>query len=378
MAIPMRTPPALALSLCISLLSQTLAMSVDLPFYVGTYTKKDGSKGIYQYQLNTETGAVQGGELAIEATNPTFLALHPNGKTLYAANENNGGAVSAYSIEADGKLKLLSQESTKGGGACHVWVDGAGKNALAANYGGGSFAVLPIAKDGSVQPASAFVQAEGSSVNPQRQKQPHGHAIYTNSACTYAYGCDLGTDKVWIWRFDAEKGTLTAGEPAFAKLAPGSGPRHLALHPAGFAYVINELSNTMTAFKVLDGGAKLEEVQTITTLPEGFDGQSSTAEVFIHPNGKFLYGSNRGHDSIVVYSIDQATGRLSLVEHVSTQGKGPRYFGLDPEGRFLLAANQQTNNVIVFRVNAETGKLTPTGNSFEIGAPVSIQFAPRK
>src|SRR5690606_22220477 len=163
----------------------------------------------------------------------------------------------------------------------------------------------------------------------------------------------------------------------FAKVAPGSGPRHLALHSAGFAYVINELSNTMTAFKVLDGGAKFEEVQTITTLPEGFDGQSSTAEVFIHPNGKFLYGSNRGHDSIVVYSIDQATGRLSLVEHVSTQGKGPRYFGLDPEGKFLLAANQQTNNVIVFRVNAETGKLTPTGNSFEIGAPVSIQFAPR-
>jgi 6-phosphogluconolactonase len=377
-AIPMTTPRALAASLCIAVLSHTTSMSAELPFYVGTYTKKEGSKGIYQYKLDTETGRVSGGELAAEANNPTFLALHPNGKVLYAANENNGGAVSAFSIEADGALTLLSQQSTKGGGACHVWVDAAGKNALAANYGGGSFAVLPIAGDGSVQPASDFVQAEGSSVNPQRQKQPHGHAIYTNPAATYAYGCDLGTDKVWIWRFDAEKGTLTAGEPAFAKVAPGSGPRHLALHPAGFAYVINELSNTMTVFKVLDDGAKFEEVQTITTLPEGFEGQSSTAEVFIHPDGKFLYGSNRGHDSIVVYSIDQSEGRLTLVEHVSTQGKGPRYFGLDPEGKFLLAANQQTNNVIVFRVDAENGKLTPTGNTFEIGAPVSIQFAPRK
>ncbi len=378
MRIPMRTAQTLAVFLSISVMASPLVHAAELPFYVGTYTKKDASKGIYQYRLDTETGAVKGGELAVEASNPSFLALHPNGKVLYAVGENNGGAVSAFAIEENGSLRQLSQESTKGGGACHVWVDAAGKNALAANYGTGSFAVLPISAEGAVQPASAFIQAEGSSANPQRQKQPHAHAIYTDAKSAYAYGCDLGTDKVWIWRFDAEKGTLIPGEPSFASVAPGSGPRHLAQHPAGFVYVINELNNTMTAFKVQEGGAKLQEIQTITTLPASFSGNSSTAEVFVHPNGKFLYGSNRGHDSIVVYAIEAGTGRLTLIEHVSTQGKGPRYFGLDPEGKFLLAANQQTNNVVVFRVDAATGKLTPTGQSVEVNAPCAIQFAPRK
>lgn len=374
----MRTVRALALSLSISVMAPSLAFSAEIPFYVGTYTKKEGSKGIYQYHMDTATGAVSGGALAVEAKNPTFLALHPNGQVLYAANESDGGAVSAFAIEADGKLRLLSQESTKGSGACHVWVDGLGKNALAANYGSGSFAVLPIGADGAVKPASAFVQNTGSSVNPQRQKEPHAHSIYTDAKSAFAYACDLGTDKVMIWRFDPEKGTLTSAEPGFASVAPGSGPRHLALHPAGYMYVINELSNMMTVFKVQDGGAKLEEVQTIGTLSEGFSGNSTTAEVFVHPNGKFLYGSNRGHDSIVVYAIDENSGRLSVVEHVSTQGKGPRYFTLDPDGKFLIAANQETNNVVVFRVDSASGKLTPTGHSFELGAPVAIQFVPRK
>ncbi len=347
----------------------------ELPFYVGTYTKKDGSKGIYHYKLNTDFGAVSGGELAAEATNPTFLALHPSGKLLYAAIENQGGAVAAFSILPDGKLQLLNQQSSRGGGACHVWVDSSGKNALVANYGGGSIAALPIQQDGSLREASGFVQHTGSSVNPNRQKEPHAHAIYTDANSRFAYVCDLGLDKVLVYKFDVNTGALTPNDPPHASVAPGSGPRHLAFHPSGtYAYVINELLNTVTAFRHDSDAGKLTEIQTIPTLPVDFTGNNTTAEIFVHPNGKFVYGSNRGHNSIVVYAIDEKTGKLSLVEHVSTQGKGPRNFAIDPSGRFLLAANQQTDDVFVFRVDANTGKLTPTGHSFKCGAPVAIQF----
>lgn len=362
-------------ALITSSVSVTPINAEELPFYVGTYTKKEGSKGIYHYRLNTESGVVSGGELAAEATNPTFLALHPNGSVLYAAIESSGGAVGAFAIQPDGKLKLLNQQSSRGGGACHVWVDSEGKNALVANYGGGSVAALPIQKDGSLREATGFVQHTGSSVNPQRQKEPHAHAVYTGPRSRFAYVCDLGLDKVLVYKFDSSTGSLAPNDPAHASVAPGAGPRHLAFHPNNkYAYVINELSNTVTAFQHDAEAGKLTELQTLPTLPADFTGNNSTAEIFVHPNGKFVYGSNRGHNSIVVYAIDQQTGKLTLVEHVSTQGKGPRNFAIEPSGRFLLAANQQTDDVFVFRVDAETGKLTPTGHSFKCGAPVAIQF----
>jgi 6-phosphogluconolactonase len=291
--------------------------------------------------------------------------------------ETSGGAVAGFAVKPDGTLEKLNEQPSKGGGPCHVIVDPTGKFALIANYGGGSVAAFPIDEAGKLAAATGFVQHTGSSVNPDRQKQPHAHSIYSDADARFVYACDLGTDQVLIYRLDAEKGTLTPHEPPFAKLPPGSGPRHLALHPRGFAYVINELLNTVTVFKHDSAAGTLTEIETVPTLPEGFSGKSSTAEVFIHPNGKYLYGSNRGHDSIVSYQIAD-DGRLTLIEHTPSQGKSPRSFALDPTGKFLLAAHQDTDNIVVFRIDAATGKLTPTGHNAKVGAPVCIMFPPQK
>ena len=362
--------------LCALSFLMSFVTAAELPFYVGTYTKPDGSKGIYHFRLNTETGALTGGELAAETKNPTFLALHPNRKFLYAANEVGGsGGVSAYAIEAGGKLRALNEQPSRGAGACHLVVDPAGRNVLVANYGGGNIAALPIKPDGSLAEASAFVHHRGSSVNQQRQKEPHAHAIYTDARAKFVYVCDLGTDHIDIYKFNPEQGALTPNQPPFAKVAAGSGPRHLALHD-GYAYVINEMLNTITVFKHDADHGRLEELQTVPTLPPDFSGSSSTAEIFIHPNGNFVYGSNRGHDSIVVFSRDGSTGKLTLVEHESTQGKGPRNFAIDPSGKWLIAGNQQTNNMVVFRVDDQSGKLEPAGQTAQLGAPVCITFVP--
>lgn len=365
--------------LTLLLVSSIPSMAAEIPFYVGTYTKPEGSKGIYRFTLDLETGKLGGGELAAEAKNPSFLALHPSGEFLYSANEIDGsGGVTAYAINEDGTLKLLSQQSSKGAGACHVWVDGAGKNVLVANYGGGNIAALPIADDGSVREATGFVQHTGSSVNPNRQKEPHAHAIYTDGDDRFVYTCDLGTDKVYVYKFDPEKGTLAPNDPPAADLAPGSGPRHLAFHPSGgYAYVINELLNTVTVFKHDSEKGVLETIQTVETLPDDFQGSNSTAEIFVHPSGRFLYGSNRGHDSIAVYVINEQSGKLNLVDITPTGGKAPRNFAIDPTGMWLIAANQQTNDMFVFKIDPATGKLTATGQTASLGAPVCIVFPPR-
>lgn len=365
----MKLPATLAL-----LATMTAALSAaEVPFYVGTYTKPGGSQGIYRFRLNSETGALMADGLVAETKSPSFLAQHPGGKTLFAVNEADGGGVSAFAIEADGKLRALNTESARGAGPCHLTVDPAGKNVFVANYGGGSFAALPIKADGSLGAATGFVQHQGSSIDPKRQKEPHGHAIYPDAAGRFVYTCDLGTDRIDIYKLDAEKGTLTPHEPAFALVPPGSGPRHLALH-GGYAYVINEMLNTITAFKHNAAAGTLEPMQNIATLPADFSGNSSTAEIFVHPNGKFVYGSNRGHDSIAVFAIDAATGKLSFVEHELTQGKAPRNFALDPSGRWLIAANQGTDNLVVFKVDGATGKLEPAGQTAKVGAPVCVLF----
>jgi 6-phosphogluconolactonase len=351
--------------------------------YVGTYTAQGKSKGIHVSRLDTGTGLLAAPELAAESANPSFLAVHPSRDFLYAANEigdyeGKAGSVSAFAFDRlTGKLRALNRQSSVGGGPAHLVVDPAGRHVLVANYGGGSVAVLPLADDGTLKPASSFVQHTGSSVNVSRQKQPHAHSINTDSSGRFAYAADLGIDKVLIYRFDAAKGVLTANDPAFAAVEPGSGPRHFAIHPGGgFAYVINELPLTITGFVRDAARGGLTAMQTISTLPPDQQKQTgySTAEIQVHPSGRFLYASNRGHDSIAVFSIDEKTGRLTFVETVPTQGKTPRNFGIDPTGTYLLAANQNSDSVVVFRIDPKSGRLTPTGSTISVGAPVCVKF----
>jgi len=355
----------------------------DVLVFFGTYTGKK-SKGIYSSRLNLTTGRLSEAQLAAETPSPSFVAIHPSGHFLYAVNEVNqfkdkpAGSVIAYAIDpASGKLSLLNQQTTGGPGPCHVIVDRAGKNVLVANYGGGSVEVLPVGADGKLAEPTTFIQHQGSSVNASRQEAPHAHGIYVDAANKFAFVPDLGLDKVMIYKFDPAAGKLTAGEPASASIAPGSGPRHFALTPNGkFAYVINEMRCTVTAFSYDAARGELKEVETVSSLPLGqwVSPGYSTAELFAHPSGKFLYGSNRGHNTIVVFAIDGQTGQLTLVQHASTQGKVPRSFGIDPEGHWLLAANQDSDTVAVFQIDQATGSLRPTGQVLAVGAPVSVAF----
>lgn len=359
--------------------------NVKTTVYIGTYTRGK-SKGIYRFELNSRTGKLTPAGVTSGVENPSFLAIHPNGKYLYSANETarfrgrKTGSVAAFRIDPKtGALAKLNERSSGGGGPCHLVVDPQGKNVLVANYGGGSVAVLPLEKDGRLEKASSFVQHTGSSVNPRRQKGPHAHSINVDRGNRFAVAADLGLDKLLVYKFDAGKGTLTANEPAFVATAPGAGPRHFAFHPNGQnAYVINELKLTVTAFDYDPQHGTLTPKQTISTLPKGYKGTGlSTAEVQVHPSGKFLYGSNRGHNSIAVFRIDQKSGRLAAVEHQPTGGKTPRNFGIDPSGRFLLAANQSSDSVVVFRIDQTTGALTPTGHKVEVPTPVCVKFLVR-
>jgi 6-phosphogluconolactonase len=349
--------------------------------YVGTYTGET-SKGIYVSELNPATGALSKAELAAEVKNPSFLAIHPNHQHLYAVSEvadSNGkptGGVCAFAIDAkSGKLKLLNQQSSQGAGPCHLVVDRAGKNVLVANYGSGSCACLPISADGRLGEATAAIQHRGKSADPQRQAGPHAHSINLDPANRFAFCADLGLDQVLIYRFDSAKGTLTPNDPPAGNVAPGSGPRHFAMHPSGkFAYVINEMANTVTAFAFDPNRGSLQELQTITTLPADYKGTSYTAEVVMHPTGKFLYGSNRGHDSLAIFSVDQTDGKLTARGHQSTQGKTPRNFAIDPSGKWLLAENQGSGTIVVFQIDPESGGLKPAGQTLEVPSPVCVRM----
>lgn len=361
---------------CIAISSTVSGESLSV--YFGTYTRgQDGSKGIYRSTLDLDTGKLSEPILVAEARNPSFLEIHPNGKFLYAVSESGGsGSVSAYAIKpSTGVLKLLNKQPSKGSGPCHVSIDHAGKNVLVANYGSGSAAVIPIQSDGSLAEPTGFVQHEGSSVNLRRQKGPHAHSINVSADDRFAFVADLGIDKVMIYKLDIEKGTIVANNPAFGKVKPGAGPRHFSFHPNGkYAYVINELLCTVTAFAYDPATGALTEIQTVPTLPDGFDGSNTCAEVRVHPNGKFLYGSNRGHDSIAVYHINPAKGTLTFVEHETADIKTPRNFNIDPTGTFCLVGNQGSDSVVVFRINQNTGALEPTEHKISIGRPVCIRF----
>jgi 6-phosphogluconolactonase len=355
--------------------------------YVGTYTNKTASKGIYAYLFDPGIGKLTSLGVAAESEDPSFLAVHPGGKYLYAVNEidhfgaQKSGAVSAFSIDAKtGKLTLLNQAATQGAGPCHISLDKTGKYALVANYDGGSVAAFPIREDGSLAPASAFVQHSGSGVNKERQEGPHAHWIGTSPDNRFALAADLGLDEILVYHFNAAKGTLTPNTPPYAKVNPGAGPRHLAFHPnSKFAYVLNEMESTVTAFAYKASNGSLSSLQTISTLSmlrKDYSGPKEAAEIAVHPNGKFLYASNRANiDTITTFSIDPAKGTLKLKNEYPTMGKTPRNFSIDPTGKFLLAANQESNNIVIFRIDPTTGALTPTGEITEAPAPVCIIFS---
>ncbi len=345
--------------------------------YVGTYTSA-GSQGIYRMRLNATTGELTPMGAPTTAVNPSFIAIAPSQKLLYAVSEvsdfegQKTGGVAAYRIEANGELTELNRQASGGRGPCHLVVDRTGNHVLVANYGGGSVAVLPIGDDGKLQPISSLRQHEGSSVNPQRQEGPHAHSINLDRENRYAYAADLGLDTIFTYAFDSAEGVLRTSSAV--KVAPGAGPRHFALHPSQpWAFSINELNSTITSFRIAADGA-LQAMASVSTLPADFQGKSYTAEVLVHPSGKFLYGSNRGHDSIAVFEIEGQSGALQRVGVYSTRGKTPRNFRIDPSGQFLLAANQGSDAIEVFRIDQESGALEHTGHRAQAPTPVCIRF----
>jgi 6-phosphogluconolactonase len=350
--------------------------------YFGTYTQGK-SKGIYVSRLDPATGTLAAPTLAAELVSPSFLAVHPSGKYLFAVNEVDSfdgakaGAASAFAIDAGGRLRPLNQSSTRGTGPCYVSVDRTGRHLLVANYGGGSVAVLPIAADGTLGAASAFVQHPSEGVDPQKPNRPHAHSIDVDPTNRYALVADLGLDRVFVYRFTPADGSLAPNDPPFARLDAGAGPRHVALHPSGaYAYVLNETHMTVDAFAFDKARGTLAHRQKLSALPDGVAVAPgfSGAEILVHPSGRFLYSSNRGHDTLAVFAIDKDKGTLTLLEHVPTGGKTPRGFGIDPSGRWLLAGNQRSDTVSIFRIDPNTGRLTQTTQSVEVGAPVSFAF----
>jgi len=361
--------------------------------YVGTYSEpilfgtgqvvQGQGKGIYRFRFDAAAGALALDGIAEGVRNASYLAFDPKRRFLYCVNEfkefegKASGALSAFAIDPDtGDLTFLNIKASHGTDPCHLTVDATGRFLLVANFASGSVCVLPIDDDGSLQEASQVIQHEGSSVDPKRQTGPHAHAVTLDGANRYLFVPDLGMDKVMIYAFDAASGHLApnSAQP-FIATKPGAGPRQIAMHPGGaFAYLINELDSTVTACRYVADAGSLTKIQTLSTLPDGFDGQSTCAEVQIAPSGRFLYGSNRGHNSIVIYAIDPDAGTLTLVGHESTRGETPRNFEVSPTGAFLAAANQDSNNVVMFRVDRETGKLTATGNVVEAGTPICVRF----
>jgi 6-phosphogluconolactonase len=350
--------------------------------YVGTYTSKTNSKGIYAYRFDSEKGQLTSIGVAAETTDPSFLAVHPNGKYLYAVNEignfNGGtsGAVSAFAIDAKtGALKFLNQVPTRGAGPCYVSLDKNGEFVLVANYDSGSIASFPVQADGSLGTTSGFVQHSGSGPDKERQEGPHAHWIGTSPDNRFALAVDLGLDQVIVYGFDSSKGIFTPMLSGFAKVKPGAGPRHLAFHPDGkFAYVLSEVESSVTVFSYQAKTGGLTSLQTISALPKDFSGHKEAAEIAVHPSGKFLYTSNRGHDSIAVFAIDEKKGTLKSLGQVLTGGKTPRHFAIDPTGAYLLAENQESNNIVIFHIDPATGSLTPTGQTIEVPSPVCIAF----
>jgi 6-phosphogluconolactonase len=349
--------------------------------YVGTYTGPD-SKGVYAYRFDSASGALDPMGLVGEVVNPSWVTIHPNHRFLYAVSElgNDGktnGAVTSFAIDPkSGGLTRLNSVSSGGGGACHVVVDRTGKTLLCANYGSGSVSAFAVQDDGRLRDPPVLIQHHGSSVDPRRQRGPHAHGVFLSPDNRFLFVPDLGLDQVMSYRLDAANSSIAPNDPPFAKVPPGYGPRHFAFHPKGkYAYAICEMKSNVTAFSYDAARGSLQQIQNISTLPKDFTGEDNSAEIEVDSKGRFLYASNRGHDSITVFAIAK-NGRLTVVENVLTQGKAPRSFRIDPTGAYLFAANQGTNNIVLFRIDRSSGRLTPADKTVELSKPVCLQFMP--
>ena len=351
--------------------------------YVGTYTGQTGSRGIYAVTLDGDSGVLRSGGLVAETESPSFLALAPNGRALYAVNEltefggRQSGAVTAFARDrTTGALTSLGQQPSRGGAPCYISVDRAGRYVLIANYVGGSVALLPIAADGRLEEATAFIQHVGTGPNTQRQEGPHAHCIILDAPNRFAVVADLGIDSLMLYRVDDRRGQLRAAEQPPMKLRPGAGPRHLAFaRDSRTLYVVNELDSTLVALAYDPVRGRLTQRQVVSTRPAGATGDNFPADLHVHPRGHAVYASNRGDDTIAVFSVAPRDGHLSLVQTVPTGGRWPRNFALDPTGSHLLVANQRSNSIVGYRVDASTGQLTPTGSRVELPAPVCLLFA---
>jgi 6-phosphogluconolactonase len=328
--------------------------------------------------FDPRSGSLSRPTLVQEAADPGFFCIHPDGRHLYACNSGWPSGVSAYRLDPrTGRLTLLDTRSSGGTGPCYVGLDRTGRYALVANYVSGDVSVIALDGDGSLGRTTARVQLVGRSVDPVRQTHAYAHSILVDPGNRFALVADLGSDKVWIFRFNAADGSLTPNDPGFAKLPPGSGPRHLRFHPNGrWLYVISEMGSTVTAFRWDPVGGSLDPFQSLSTLPKGFRGMNTAAEIQIHPNGRFLYCSNRGNDSIAVFSIDPESGRLAPAGFVPSGGRTPRFFTFDPDGRWILCGNQEGNDVTVFRVDSRTGMPCQTGDPIPVRIPVCLGFVP--
>ena len=349
--------------------------------YVGTYTTDGRSEGIYRLRLDVETGALRLDGVTAKAANPSYLALHPNGRVLYAVNELSEfggeptGAVSAYAIaRTSGALTLLNQQPSHGKAPCYVSVDRGGRVVLVANYGGGSIATIPVRRDGGLATARSVVRHAGTGADPVRQTAPHAHCILPDPANRFVLAVDLGVDAVLTYRLDAQTGAISVVAPG-AATKPGAGPRHLVFHPNGrFAYVVNELDSTLSVFAYDGERGALNEIQVTAASPGGTVPDNHPADIHVAASGRHLYASNRGDDTIAVFVIDPASGQVTPVQQIASGGRSPRNFTLDPTGRFLVAANQRSDVIVSFRVDAESGRLTPTGSSVELPVPVCVRF----
>lgn len=349
--------------------------------YIGTYTTDARSEGIYRLMLDTTSGAMRLDGVAAKSSNASYLTLHPNGRALYAVNElsefrgEEAGGVSAFSVDrATGRLSLINQESSHGKAPCYISTDRDGRVVFVANYGGGSVTSIPLRRDGGLQTAKSVVRHQGSGPDPARQMSPHAHCILPDPANRYVLAVDLGTDAILTYRLDQRTGGISIVTTG-AATKPGAGPRHLTFHPGGrYVYVVNELDSTLAAFTYDAQRGALNEVQVTAASPEGTTPNNHPADIHVAPSGRFLYVSNRGDDTIVVFAIDAATGQLNPVQTVQTGGRAPRNFVIDPSGRFLLVANQRSDLIVGFRVDTASGRLTPTGSTIEVPVPVCVKF----
>lgn len=353
--------------------------------YVGTYTGK-GSEGIYAYRFDPTTGESSSVGLAASMDNPSFLAVAPKGRFLYAVNELDmyhnkpTGAVSVFAIDPESsKLKLLQQVSSLGSSPTHLSLDKSARYLMIANYNSGSVAVFSIRNDGQLGSYTTFVQDVGSSVNPERQAGPHAHSIQVTPDNRFVLVADLGIDKLLVYRFDSNSGALTPATPPFVKIEPGSGPRHFAFAPSGkFVYLLSEMGSTVTVYAYNPERGTLQNKQTVSTLPKNFTGNNRAAEIAVDEKGRFLYVSNRGDDSIVEFSINPKNGSLTPLHWVPSGGKTPRYFAIDPSGKWLFAANQDSNNIRLFQIDPKNGRLIQTAQSLNLVSPVCVRFVPLK